>query len=442
MENKIHPDYFIKKSTGLFSVIIKLKNLSFYENIVSKVYLSNGTNLSISNNNNFINFSTNQFWNNQQTSKYFSAENYYGNFFFDSENKLLYTEWQSEYLKSKIILSQDISEAYNSFINLLNKLLLYSIFIFFMILLVTFLYVKKISKSLNEITDITQKVSKRNFENKIKLQRKDELGLLINSFNQMIDELKISYSKLNIANKELKEKLEELSKTKIELSKKQKLAFMGETISKITHEIQNKISGVSVWVQNLEFQSAQDENISLYVNEIKKSLKSFMEMLQNFKKFYRKPYLEISEVDFVQIVEKVLIKYKAVIKEKNIILNKRFTKPEVMIFADANLMEEVIENLFVNAVYFSPDNSTIEIYLVVEKSKLYFSMCDEGPGISEENCDNIFHPFFTTKSSGSGLGLAIVKNIIDAHGGLIELEKSKIKGACFKITLPINGKTK
>ena len=254
----------------------------------------------------------------------------------------------------------------------------------------------------------------------------------------MIDELKTSYSKLSLSNEELRVKIDELTQTRIELSKKQKLAFVGETISKISHEIQNKISGVSVWVQNLEMQTSGDENISLYVNEIKSSLTSFMEMLQNFKKFYRKPYLEKSKVDFIKIVENVIKKYNSDIYEKKIRVEKKIILEKKVFELDENLIEEVIENLLVNAIYFNPENSVIQIEVMKENSNIIFTICDEGRGIPEENFDNIFHPFFTTKSSGSGLGLAIAKNIVEAHDGSIITFKGKNKGACFKITLPIN----
>ncbi len=121
--------------------------------------------------------------------------------------------------------------------------------------MVHLLYTNKISKSLNEISKVSTLVGIGNFKNKINIYRNDELGLLIESFNQMVDNLKESYEKLNITNKELESKIAELVKTKNELTKKEKLALIGETISKISHEIQNKISGVSVWVQNLEMQT-------------------------------------------------------------------------------------------------------------------------------------------------------------------------------------------
>ncbi|MCP5062888.1 MAG: HAMP domain-containing histidine kinase [Ignavibacteriae bacterium] len=438
IKNKLYSDYYIRKKIGLFAIIIKIANLSFYENILENIYSTEEINFCLSNSNEIINYSTNKFWINQKIDKYFSAEQYKENFFKDDERKIIYGKWLSENLGSEVIISHNILSAYDSFKTLLINLLFYSIFIYALIVLFTLFYANRISKSLNKITDITRKVGEGNFEKKIELKRNDEVGLLIDSFNNMIHELKTSYSKLSLSNEELRVKIDELTQARIELSKKQKLAFVGETVSKISHEIQNKISGVSVWVQNLEMQTYGDKNISLYVNEIKSSLTSFMEMLQNFKKFYRKPYLEKRKVDFIKIVENVIKKYNSDIYEKKIKVDDNFILEEKEFELDENLMEEVIENLLVNAIYFSPENSLLQIEVVKENSNIILTICDEGPGISEENSENIFHPFFTTKSSGSGLGLAIAKNIVEAHDGSIVTLKKKSKGACFKIILPIN----
>ncbi|MEE9430827.1 MAG: HAMP domain-containing sensor histidine kinase [Melioribacteraceae bacterium] len=434
-KNSLYTDYYIRKKTDLFSIILKVANFSFYENILNNIYFTDEINFCISNSNKVINYSTNKFWINQKISKYFTAEPYKENFFMDEERKIIYGKWLSDNLGSQVIICNNVASAYNSFKTLLNNLLLYSIFIYALIVLFTLFYANRISKSLNKITDITKKVAEGNFENKIDIKRNDEVGLLIDSFNNMIDELNVIYSKLSLSNEELRVKIDELTQTRIELSKKQKLAFVGETISKISHEIQNKISGVSVWVQNLEMQTSGDENISLYVNEIKCSLNSFMEMLQNFKKFYRKPYLEKKKVDFIKVVENVIKKYSSDIYERKITVKKNFILKEKVLKLDENLMEEVLENLFANAIYYSPENSVIQIEVLDKKSNIIFTICDEGTGIPEENYDNIFHPFFTTKSSGSGLGLAIARNIIEAHDGSLEIFKKNNKGACFKITL-------
>ena len=160
-------------------------------------------------------------------------------------------------------------------------------------------------------------------------------------------------------------------------------------------------------------------------------------MLLNFKKFYRKPYLEKSNFGFQDIISRVLENYKSDIEAKNLEIDCHIPQTTLEIYADKILIEEVIVNLFVNAIYFSPENGKVMIEAKIENGDFLFFISDEGDGVSEEIIENIFNPFFSTKSSGSGLGLAISKNIIEAHNGLIEVENMLPKGAKFTINIPI-----
>ena len=68
------------------------------------------------------------------------------------------------------------------------------------------------------------------------------------------------------------------------------------------------------------------------------------------------------------------------------------------------------------------------------------TFCDDGPGIPEEQRNNIFEPFFSTKEGGTGLGLTVSYNIVTAHGGTLDLEDREESGACFRLFLPTGDK--
>ena len=297
---------------------------------------------------------------------------------FEDKLNIVCNKWKSKYLGTWLIITNEITADYNNFNSIVNKLMFYSILIYLLIAGFTILYSRRMSKYLNKITKVANAVGDGNFENKINIKRDDELGLLINSFNQMVDKLKLSYSQLNITNKELESKIDELVKTKTELTKQQKLALIGETISKISHEMQNKISGVSVWVQNLEMQSSLSENNLIYVEEIKKSLNSFVEMLLNFKKFYRKPYLEKSWFDFIKLIENTINNFHSDISAKELNIKIAAQLKELEIFADKSLLEELLVNLLVNAIYFSPQKGKIIIEIIYNENEIEFSIADEG----------------------------------------------------------------
>ena len=418
-------DHYIKKELKNLTFIIKLNGLFLFNQLIQKIYFPPKISFSILTDNNIFKYSTNKFYINQKLEKYFPNNISSHNSFASLEKNVLAGSWKNQLFNNILIITNDISKELDDFYEIIYRLLFYSIIIYLLINIVTLVYLNKLSKSLNEISNVTKKIGEGKFSSKINLRRKDEVGDLILSFNTMVDNLRESYS--------------ELSETKNELTKKQKLALIGETISKISHEIQNKISGVSVWVQNLEMQSSLDENTEIYVKEIKRSLSSFVDMLLNFKKFYRKPYLEKQLFDFTDLIQKIIFRFKNDIEAKQI--KMEISNPEYCeVFADKNLIDETITNLLVNAVYFSPKEEVIKIEIDKRNNSLQFAIQNQGPKIEDENIENIFNPFFTTKSSGSGLGLAICKNIIEAHDGEIKAVNLIPNGTRFEFYLPLNTK--
>ncbi len=294
----------------------------------------------------------------------------------------------------------------------------------------------RLTSTFQEITSTAEKLSAGDFSSKINIKRNDELGVLIVSFNEMVDKLNQSYRSLNIVNEELRNKIDELNRTKTELSQKQRLALIGETVSKISHEIQNKIGGVSIWVQNLELASGIDETSEEYIKEIKLALNSFMEMLANFKRFYREPELNKSEFEAASLCKTVLDQFNQQSEAGGIQIKTHFLGHPVQIFADYEQLEKVLSNVFLNALYYAPKESIIDFTCEIEHKQLIISVADQGPGIPQEIAEQVFQPFFTTRNSGSGLGLALVKNIVTAHGGEVFFDNCK-NGACLVMRLPI-----
>jgi len=337
-----------------------------------------------------------------------------------------------------LIIEEDLSEDYKALDLSIFRIVLFSIVVFILIFILSGIMTRKLSTSLQNITKVASLVADGNFSQKIEIKRNDEIGVLINTFNLMEDNLKASYDELNRMNEELRIRLDELIKTKTELSQKQKLALIGETVSKISHEIQNKIGGVSIWIQNMELDIPEKDHLRVYLNEVKQALSAFLKMLTSFKRFYRKPILEKEKVDVNLLVENIINQLCTDIKNKRLNIITKLGCNLPLILADKEQLEEAIMNLIINAVHFTPAERKIEVTTSINKNELEIEIADEGPGLSAEDFEKLFQPFYTTKSSGSGLGLAVSKNIIDAHSGSIKSYNKKNGGAVFKILLPLN----
>ena len=312
--------------------------------------------------------------------------------------------------------------------------------ILLLVLVIVQLLAGRMSDTLHEISTVADKVANGDFSQKIQIDRQDELGALVKSFNEMIDRTRKSYQSLQEMNAALQAKIAELTRTRAELSEKQRLAIIGETVSKISHEIQNKIGGVSIWLQNLEMELKDNPAAAMYISEMKTALHSFLEMLTHFKRFYREPQLQKESVEIPPIVDAVIKQFSDEIRAKGLKIVR--TEPSVLrpILADPRQLEEAFLNILINAIYYSPPGGTITIDVKAGSEWVVISFSDEGPGVPEEHTRNLFQPFFTTKSSGSGLGLAIADSIVRAHGGKISFKNLPDGGTRFTIQLPFENK--
>jgi two-component system sensor histidine kinase HydH len=108
---------------------------------------------------------------------------------------------------------------------------------------------------------------------------------------------------------------------------------------------------------------------------------------------------------------------------------------------DPDLIHQVLLNLYINALEAMPEGGhlAVEAQTSSDAEHLLIHVSDTGSGISAEGVNQIFDPYFTTKSTGTGLGLAIVHNIVEAHGGEVRVESEPGQGTVFHILLPLSG---
>ena len=244
-----------------------------------------------------------------------------------------------------------------------------------------------------------------------------------------VEDLAIAITKMN----------DELRDYQKQIVQSAKLATMGEMTSSISHEIQNRISGVSLWLQHLDSEMDSDDPRQEYLNEMKLGLSGFMTMLSDLKRYYQKPVLDLNGIDFNLLITKTLPFAQENVDKKDVEIKTELYANLPKINGDQEKLKSVALNLILNAVDAVEKGGKIEIEtaLDVEKGETYLTVRDNGKGIDEKDLAQIFYPFYSTKSGGSGLGLAISSNIIAAHKGRIEVESEIGKGTTFKVVLRI-----
>jgi signal transduction histidine kinase len=138
-----------------------------------------------------------------------------------------------------------------------------------------------------------------------------------------------------------------------------------------------------------------------------------------------------------EVIEKNITFLAAQIKEQGYVIKKNYQNSLPEIMADSNLLYQSFLNIFINAMQAMPNGGRILVEVSSSDHLVTVHIDDEGQGIPPENLGKIWDPFFTTKEMGTGLGLGIVKNIVESHGGSIQIVNRPVRGARVTIELSV-----
>ena len=279
-------------------------------------------------------------------------------------------------------------------------------------------YITRSIKTISEKIKETR-LNKRN--EKITLSvASSEINSLVESYNNMIDQLEDSAVKL--AQSEREQAWREMAK-------------------QVAHEIKNPLTPMRLTVQSFDRKfNPEDPSIKTKMAEYSETLIQQIDVMSSiasaFSDFAKMPTQKKERLDVIDVIKHAL----DIFNEEDYI---HYYPSEKEIYAnlDKTQLIRVITNLVKNAKQAKNnenENPRIEIKVNANEEKIVITVADNGKGISEENKKRIFEPKFTTKSSGMGLGLPMVKNIIEAYGGTISFTSTENVETVFTITLPKN----
>jgi len=170
------------------------------------------------------------------------------------------------------------------------------------------------------------------------------------------------------------------------------------------------------------------------LNVIKEQGKGLMSFVESYRKLTRVPEPDKKWFKVADLINRVEVLYNSLEKSDIIDLSFSMKDPDLQIFADQNLISQVLINLLKNALEANENNPDGKIMIVTGlDNSLHPEICviDSGPGIPEENLDEIFVPFFTTRQNGSGIGLSISRQIMKVHGGNLKVRSVPGKETMF-----------
>jgi len=276
----------------------------------------------------------------------------------------------------------------------------------------------RVSQPLVALADGARRVAAGDWETRVPVASHDELGELAEAFNRMTGELRTQRDHLVQA---------------------ERVAAWRELARRLAHELKNPLFPLQVTVENLvrarglspaEFDEVFQESTGTLLAE----LGNLKAIVGRFSEFSRMPQPQRSLVSVNDVIQGVERLHAAQLAAAGIVVDVPLGEvPQVS--ADPELLHRAVSNLVLNAVDAMPAGGRLGLATRVWESGVEICVSDTGIGMSKEEAERLFTPYYTTKQHGTGLGLAIVQSVVSDHGGDVLVESSD-RGTTFRIRLP------
>jgi nitrogen fixation/metabolism regulation signal transduction histidine kinase len=291
---------------------------------------------------------------------------------------------------------------------------------FILFLVITNWASRALTVPLKLVTDKLKQTTLNGNNEKLEYHSEDEIGLLVNEYNQMLLKLQESKNELAIREKE---------------------AAWREMARQVAHEIKNPLTPMKLSLQYLQKAIAEKrENTEALISKIAQTLITQIEILSDiatsFSNFTALPDLKPERLNLSQVLRQSLDLHN---NPAEVCIKADIKAGNYEVIADENILMRSFNNLIINALQAVPADKKPEIMvsLQTQDHKASISFRDNGSGIPAEIRHKIFVPNFSTKFTGSGIGLAVVKRGIESAGGRIWFETEEGQGTTFYIELPL-----
>lgn len=312
------------------------------------------------------------------------------------------------------------------------------------VILITIFFVNRLIKPIRLLSMATQSVASGDLAHRVRIKRKDELGILADSFDKMTEEISTLIQKekeLTLAEREEAKKLEkaykELKEMQDRLIRSEKLAALGKLAGSVSHELRNPLGVIrnSVFFLRMKLgKLLEDPKIKKHLDILDEEVNTSDRIITDTLTFGRIKEPQLAKSNINDAIKDSLARIEV---PENIELSTQLKSDLPETLADSNQLQQVFSNIILNAVQAMPKGGKLTIASITINKSIIVEISDTGEGIPKENLDKIFEPLFSTRPKGTGLGLSICQSIIEMHKGTIEVESELGKGTKFTVTLPL-----
>ena len=306
------------------------------------------------------------------------------------------------------------------------KRIIATFFVFGIGIIFTLILARHYTRPIQRVVDASMRVAAGDLTQHIKVQSRDEIGKLSESFNFMVGKLREARS--------LEEKLREAAH----------LSGLGQLSRHMAHEIRNPLNFISLSIDHIgeKYMPADGDakqKFSSLIGGIRQEIKRLDVIVNEFLEYSRPMVLNRRMVNVNDLLNDIvdLVWAKAEVEGIKIV---RESAESAGLNLDPDLFKTCILNAVTNAFHAmasQEENRTLTIKTHAEESRLLLSISDNGEGVPPENIDKIFEPFFTTKEHGLGLGLPMTRRVIEEHGGSVEFRSRRGQGSEIVFILPV-----
>jgi signal transduction histidine kinase len=245
--------------------------------------------------------------------------------------------------------------------------------------------------------------------------------------------------------------LEIKERKRLEAAKLQaeRLAAVGTMAAQVAHEVRNPLGSITLNLDLIykEIDSLArgnghlpDEGRTL-VKDMRAEVHRIQHVIEDYLQFARLPKLQRKPVDLNAFLDQKMAFLCAELERAKVKIRTHFDPALTTINADAEQMWQAVLNLIRNSREAMPNGGEVTIGTWRDGEQALLRVSDDGKGMTQDQVQRVFEPFYTTKKEGTGLGLALVQQIVTEHGGHIECESASGKGSTFTIHLPVGGKS-
>ena len=289
--------------------------------------------------------------------------------------------------------------------------------------------------SVNELLNISSKIQVFNKPNGVIIASlKDDKSSFLKEEQQLLDSVALKIGNL-LERIEIQQNETSLKR---QMERADRLSILGEITAGIAHELNTPLANILGFAELLKDDFKTDKSVGADLEKIIDNAIFSREVVKKLMFFACEMPQEMKQVNLVPRIKNALALLDASFKKADVKYLVKIEEEELLLKADTIQLTQIIFNLIINAIYFSPENGLVTIEASQSKKNIVLKIIDEGPGLSNDALEKVFQPFFTTKPTGdgSGLGLSVVHGIVASHKGTINVENNAKKGATFTVKLP------